>query len=387
MRYSWRSLLALALLTGTAGLVPLVPAPVRADGEAGKSEQEANRLLLRKWRADPEHYARLKLSWREFTALPLDRRERLRDLDRGLRALDRPTQAHLWAVLERYADWLEHLPEEDRRQVEAASDSAERLRVIKALRQREWLARLPRAVRERVQKAPEGPERDALLANLRTEERRWRQEWQMALRPPEPPPAPFRPTRLSEFGPEVQEYVQKSLLPSLPEEQRKHLAAEEGKPRLAYATALMHLAERHPTPLPPANTVGVVNAGGLPRPYRERVLPKLIDKELKELQTVEGRWPDYALALTLASGKHRLGRPGKPLGPTTPEGYTPAVQELIKLLARDPEAAAALDRVKGFWPEYPRTVMRLAAERGLRVPGTYLPPVPGLPGFWAQLKK
>src|SRR5262245_33956492 len=72
---------------------------------------ERNRRLLEKWKAEPEHYRRLKRDLAAFYALPPERQEEIRDVDRQLHDADSATQARLWAVLERYYTWLERLPE------------------------------------------------------------------------------------------------------------------------------------------------------------------------------------------------------------------------------------------------------------------------------------
>src|SRR5438093_9751536 len=103
--------------------VAAAAAPVLAVSEPTAEELQANRRLLARWRADPEHYARLRRDYRAFIALPAEKRERIRELDRDLREEDLTTQAHLLRVLDRYSAWLERLADDDRARVEAASDS------------------------------------------------------------------------------------------------------------------------------------------------------------------------------------------------------------------------------------------------------------------------
>ena len=85
-----------------------------AVGAGEHDELERNRRLLERWRADPDHYARLQRDLRAFCALPLLRRQQLRLLDHQLHAADGPTQTRLGAVLERYNAWLEALTDEQR---------------------------------------------------------------------------------------------------------------------------------------------------------------------------------------------------------------------------------------------------------------------------------
>ena len=69
-------------------------------------EMERNRRLLDKWKADPEHYRRLKRDLAAFYALPAERQAQIRDLDQQLHEYDPEVQARLCAVLERYSVWL-----------------------------------------------------------------------------------------------------------------------------------------------------------------------------------------------------------------------------------------------------------------------------------------
>ncbi|MFM8274471.1 MAG: hypothetical protein ACKODX_19370, partial [Gemmata sp.] len=71
-----------------------------------------------------------------------------------------------------------------------------------------------------------------------------------------------------------------------------------------------------------------------------------------------------------------------PLGPTRVEEFKPNVREfaskelLPKLL---PDEKAALKRLEGKWPDFPREFVRLAARYDLSVPGVSLP---GPPKKW-----
>src|SRR5262245_10913234 len=110
---SWRLLVALLILTGAAQVAPV----------SGPTDEELaqNRRLLDRWRAGPEHYARLKRQWRAFRALPPDRQARIRQLDRDLHQEDVETQTRLGRTLERYVSWLERLPEADRQPIESTA--------------------------------------------------------------------------------------------------------------------------------------------------------------------------------------------------------------------------------------------------------------------------
>src|SRR6266851_4058327 len=115
MRRSW--------FVPTLCAIVAAAAPVLAVSEPTQEELQVNRRLLERWRADPEHYARLKRDYRAFMALPADKRDRLRELDHDLREEDASSQARLFRVLDRYTTWLDHLPDEDRARIEAAPNA------------------------------------------------------------------------------------------------------------------------------------------------------------------------------------------------------------------------------------------------------------------------
>src|SRR5262249_27868355 len=130
-------------LVGVLALVVLA-FPVLGSSEPSSEDLDRNRRLLEKWRADPEHYARLKRDLKAFHSLPRDRQERLRKLDHDLSEADSRTQRQLWNVRERYANWFDRLPEADRQRIEAAGDREERLHVVQTIREQQLLDRLPR---------------------------------------------------------------------------------------------------------------------------------------------------------------------------------------------------------------------------------------------------
>src|SRR5262245_25626651 len=122
----------------------IVTASSRALTDA--DDLERNRRLLERWKADPEHHARLRRDLQAFYALPAERQEAMRRLDHQLHE-DLSTQTRLWPVLTRYHDWLEHLQAPDRAHVLAARTPRERLQRIRDLREREWIEQLPARLR------------------------------------------------------------------------------------------------------------------------------------------------------------------------------------------------------------------------------------------------
>jgi hypothetical protein len=160
-------------------LILLAASSPRDEGTSGDSDAaslERNRQLLQKWKTDPEHYARLQRDLRDFWALPEAKRQQLRQLDRDFYQLNSKTQKRLWNVAEHYTAWLERLPEDERRLIEQTTNTQERLRLIRTIRERQWIERLPRKVREDLERLP-AKEKTSRIALLRKQEQRQRQLW------------------------------------------------------------------------------------------------------------------------------------------------------------------------------------------------------------------
>ncbi len=348
--------LLMALLAALGAAVP--------DGGA-----ERNRQVLERWRQDPDHYARLQRDLRAFYALPPDRQERIRRLDRRLHELPPDKQRRLWGVLERYAAWLERLPEEDQRRLAAAAPE-DRLKMIRKLREEQFVDRLPSRVRAEVLRLAED-KRASRVAQLRREEAQQRSGWmgQARLGPPARPPS-----RLSEMPAEVRQFVTRSLMSRLaPEEQEQLKNADtrgEGLARL-----LVELTERRLS-LPPGPGGAILFYKDLPEAARNRAPPMIILEKTGKwpaLAKKEGQWPDFALAFleVVPEGQRHLL---PPLGAARPRDFSPEVQKVIKDLGQLSEADAdRLQKLEGRWPEYPRLLGDLARQHNLNLPGMTLP--------------
>ncbi len=217
-------------------LIPLLGLVMAAtpahEAVPGDGALESNRQLLRKWQADPEHEERLRRDLRTYWKLPKAKREHLRQLDQELHQLDAKTQEHLWRVAERYRDWLEKLSPEQRQEIDSAADGHERLARIQEIRQRQWIEKLPRHVRDDLMKLPAN-ERKARIVKLREQELVLHKLWQ---RPIRLGPVPVRPrTHLRDFPPDVQEFVEKQVLPRLSAEEKRQYHAAEGRANFARA--------------------------------------------------------------------------------------------------------------------------------------------------------
>lgn len=368
VRLSFRCVLVLALL----GLA--LPAGTAAAEAIDESER--NRKLLEQWRSDPEHLRRLMVELQAFQSLPKSRQEQLRHIDRALRQADPATQQRLWGVLERYAAWLDALPETDRRRIDAAPNRNERLKLIKELCDAQWVDRLPQPDREAVRKLP-AEKRGIEIARLRREDRQRRLAWQKALQT-RPPAArsDSRPRKLTDFPTETQTFVADHLVPMLSEAEKQQVQKAEGR-WPALALTLLELSERHPVLPPPHGRAAVTRYPDLPHQLK-MLLPhkRLVNQgQWSGLQRTRDKWPDFALAFT-----ELARRDGKPLpvqlGACRPREFSPSVQQFLATKlepALSSADAARLKEAEGKWPEYPRLLHELSQAHQLAIPGMSLP--------------
>jgi hypothetical protein len=373
-----RTAVPLLLLLGVLTL----SAPVLALPGPSADDLEHNRRRLARWKEDPAHYARLKNDLRAFRALPPERQAALRQLDRQLEQDDPAVRGRLWQVMDRYAAWLDHLPPVDRERVQAAPTAADRLRVIRDLREREWIERLPKARREQLA-AASGEKRSALLAAWRRQERERRLEWQRAAGAAEEPAGPrVPPARVADLPPMAQAYVQTALQPRLSAEERERLRQAEGLAH-PFTRTLLELADRHPPALP-GPALGPARPWQLPKEVRER-LQQVRGPERQRVELLKGTWPDYAIGVTRLLRAREGGMPQE-LGPCRPEEFPPPVRQFLanrllpKLNEKERQRLAAAE---GRWPDYPRELLELSRQHGLQVPG---PGLPGPRGYWDRLR-
>ncbi len=362
--------------------------PALAVPEDPADEYEANRRLLASWRADREHYERLRQSFKSFWELPAEQRERMRRLDRALHDADPASRTRLLTVLERYAAWLERLPEGDRQSVLSAA-GPERLRIIRELRERQYLERLPSKERELVA-ALSPQERRAQLERNRKEERQLRRACvELASRRPEiparPVAAPPKPTRREDFPADIRAYIDLVLWRQIKGDEIERLNKAEGAPWPTLARTILELAEKHPVKLP-GPVHGPSHFRELPEGVRAAMPPKDLPAPVrKRLNDLQGRWPEFAEEFTAVARQRGASLP-RQLGPAHPRQFEAPVAQFIErtLPPKLTESEkTALKSAEGHWPDYPRQVMDLAARHGLQVP---LMQLPGPSELWERAR-
>lgn len=348
---------------------------------------------------DDPAYLRRQYAW--FQTLDAGRQQQLRKLHEDFLALDEKDQSRFTRVMQGYNAWLARLPEEDRQRVVTAPSAADRLEVVRQLREREWVETLPRPYKE-VYARLDADARRQKVQEWRTEEAERRDEWAVAVRHW----AEFQPGKVPAiFDGDRKELVDVfvgHLKENLSDTERTELddaqaAANEFGIYLRYAMEVARLADRHPV-LP--GKVGPKAFDSLPDEvktylirndahFRKKGVVPSGDDDAKALQRAKGRWPEFAVELTRYCQKKGLKLP-VPLGDCRKEDMPAEVRAFLTTLEpqlKKTEAGKAdlraLDEAHGKWPDYPRLILDLAKKYKQSIPGWTLP---GPPQMWDKLR-
>ena len=343
---------------------------------------------------DDPAYIRRQYVW--FQAQDAGRQQQLRRLHAEFMDLGPEDQARLTRVMQTYNAWLAHVPAGDKERILSAPSAAERLEVIRDLREHEWVESLPRPYRDEYAKL-EGDDRRQRVQEWRTEEAERREDWVLAQRHwIEYPQGKIPQMFLNEGRAQIETFVNR-LRENLSDAERRDLddaqkGAEDFGNYFWYAREIVRLADLHPI-LP--GRVGPKDFSSLPDQVkaflRERD-PQFRRKgdDPKELRRSAGRWPEYAIELTRHCQKNSLkllvalGDCRKDDMPTEVKQFLDRVLEpqLRKSEAGRAELEA-LNKAQGSWPEYPRMIMDLAKKYKMPVPGWTLP---GPQQAWDRLR-
>jgi len=303
------------------------------------------------------------------------RQTQLRQLDHDLHDEESAISGRLQRVLARYAEWLQQLPEGDRLKIKNARDAQERLRLIRQMREAEWIAHAPKRVQDELRNMP--PERrSARVGELRKQQRQAHNDWHLAISSWDE--IRQRPQLLTIAGlaPDVKAFVTETLMPLLSPEEKERLRKAQSQWPL-FPQVLVDLADNHPIRLP-GRTTG-------PKKFED--LSPIVQKHLSNLKAwpppaikkTEGKWPDYAIAVSQFAAKHAARNPKLlpgPLGESTLAEFSAAIQQFYKerLLPRlTTEDKEILARAEGKWPQFPQALVQLSTKRGLAIPGMTLP--------------
>jgi hypothetical protein len=336
----------------------------------------------------------LELLENVFKSYPPARQEQLRKLDDDIAALEPRARSTLLETLERYAVWLDRLPDNHRREILTARAAYERLETVHLVKARLWREGLPASVRERIQNV-EPAQRDQIVADIKQQDARRRSTWEIARREwanirADRRPWPFENEELTK---RVHEYVDGTLRPRLTAGERNELDAlrrdlgngSDWFKWYLYGHAISRFVDLHPTLPEPASGKLVKSVGDLPSEFVQQ-LRKKAGPGRRQLQQnpASNKWPDFAEFVVHESRDLKVPLPpGLSLGPTKPEEYSPAVRQFLET-ELDAKLSAAeskdLKRLESSpWPEHSRKVLELARKHDLSVPGV-MPP--GSPSQW-----
>ncbi|MER3414735.1 MAG: hypothetical protein C4297_00780 [Gemmataceae bacterium] len=274
---------------GTAGQVPAA--------EAGSPLPE-----------QPRSWSR---AYADFLRLPPAKQMRMRQLDRALQQLDQETQTRLLAVMQRYVEWLRHLPPERRRDLEAAPSRQEKLRLIRQIKEEQWVALLPLADRERLAQAASPAERQQILVTLKRRQQEWELDFWLA-------------ESGADLHQSLHDWVTRTLMPRLTPQEKRRITDAEARPP-AYWRTVQELALKYRLEIPAA--VRPLPSGAIPLPNNQRLrtflfreLPEDRRREiLRMLMDPDRRTDARAELLRLYLEKHPPAkRPPKPPGKSGP---------------------------------------------------------------------
>jgi hypothetical protein len=177
----------------------------------------------------------------------------------------------------------------------------------------------------------------------------------------------------------VRDYVTDYLMPYLSDAEKKQLEAAENK-WPDYPQALVAIASKRPSALPPANKADLpVHFTQLPTPIQTRLAPpdkKSGKKKMgQELKKFEGR-PEF-VGKVVEIGTKKGSQPfAHEFWASYQHSLEPPMKEFVtkQLIPKlDTKDRADLQHYEGRWPYYPETIQELSKKHNLSPPWHILP--------------
>lgn len=264
-----------------------------------------------------------------------------------------PEDAKRWEYSEA---WLEGMTESDRRMA------------ITALRSfHSWVGEKPPAFQARLLSLPAG-EREDLIERTRQREREG------------PLSGLIHPSVLVEsWLDELREFLSIKLLPRLTERELEELEKNASGDRKAWLACVARLAHDHLHL--PQGQASILTVRELPGVWT-RALQSLDEETRKRLESLEGRWPDFAISLHSAVGAGKGEIPRDPLGPCRWEEMPLQWQSALQTKSGNQPPDTEKNRIQsleGRWPEYPRKFLEALRRKGV---GMTVIRLPGPPSVW-----
>lgn len=258
-----------------------------------------------------------------------------------------PKEETLWDDSE---NWLESLTESDRKMAITA------LRSFQA-----WVNEKPPAFQARLLSLP-ARERQELIERTRQREREG------------PLSGLIHPTVLTEsWMEEFREFLSIKLLPRLTDSELEELEKAASGERRAWLACVARLAHDHlHLPQGPSSVLAVKDLS-----VEWSLAFHSLDAETrKRIQSLDGRWPDFALALHASLEAAKRPVPLDPLGPCRWEEMPLPWQMALQSKNSTQPLNADRNRLQTFegkWPAYPQKFLETLRRRGLGTTGVRLP--------------
>lgn len=151
-----------------------------------------------------------------------------------------------------------------------------------------------------------------------------------------------------------------------------------------YGLVVYELTKLHPYLPEPDNAKLMTDFNDLPDIYQRRLDPKKGPPfGLRPRLNATGKWPEFPMEVLQVTAREPWGKGFNPppLGPSRVSEFKPAVREFATqlFLKMTFDEKRDLERLQGKWPEYPQQFMYYAHKYDLSVPGASLP---GSPKKW-----
>jgi len=247
-------------------------------------------------------------------------------------------------------NWLENLSESDRKIAITA------IRSFQA-----WVNEKPTTFQARLLSLP-AREREELIERTLQREREG------------PLSGLIHPSVLTEsWMEEFREFLSIKLLPRLTDSELEELDKAASGERKAWLACVARLAHDH-LHLPQGQS-SVLAVKDLSAEWA-LAYQSLDGETRKRLQSLDGRWPDFALALHASVEAAKRSVPADPLGPCRWEEMPLPWQMSLQSKNSTQPANADRNRLQPFegkWPAYPRKFLETLRRRGLGTIGVRLP--------------
>lgn len=356
---NFKKLLATLSLSMLLALL-LLPPGIRA--EVREEPETKVRKAGEKFKLNSDHYQQLVKNFSSFHALSKDKQDALKRLDNDVMKADSPENSRMFEVFQKFAAWYETLLPPEKLRIENAKFPDARLAEIKKILTEQWIARLPKVDAEALLKFDE-KERGIQIVKIKQEE-------QARLN------IVFdKKKKLTWTSEESRKFVAQ-IQAQFSSEQKEKFAKFENKKGNLLKMIFEFTEENPPLPLNKSGT-RYLSMKDLPMDIfvQLKKMKQAGSYKQVELSRVEGKWPNYARVVTEILRKNdpsfTFDFGASNLNDFSPEAKIVIENALIPVLQEDEKGK--LQAVEGRWPDYPMAIRELARVHLVVVPGLSIP--------------